>query len=86
MNRKAVYPGSFDPITKGHEDLIHRSLGFVDHIEAMPVLCANAAYRADGCGNGALVLEFRLDVALVTRAASRRAKIALLLCSQCHEP
>ena len=32
MNRKAVYPGSFDPITKGHEDLIHRSLGFVDHI------------------------------------------------------
>jgi pantetheine-phosphate adenylyltransferase len=32
MNRKAVYPGSFDPITKGHEDLIHRSLGFVDHL------------------------------------------------------
>ena len=32
MNRVAVYPGSFDPITKGHEDLIHRSLGFVDRI------------------------------------------------------
>jgi pantetheine-phosphate adenylyltransferase len=32
MSRNAVYPGSFDPITKGHEDLIHRSLGFVDHI------------------------------------------------------
>ncbi len=32
MNRAAVYPGSFDPITKGHEDLIHRSLGFVDRI------------------------------------------------------
>lgn len=32
MNRIAVYPGSFDPITKGHEDLIHRSLGFVDRI------------------------------------------------------
>lgn len=32
MSRTAVYPGSFDPITKGHEDLIHRSLGFVDHI------------------------------------------------------
>ena len=32
MNRTAVYPGSFDPITKGHEDLIHRSLGFVDRI------------------------------------------------------
>ena len=32
MNRIAVYPGSFDPITKGHEDLIHRSLGFVDRL------------------------------------------------------
>ena len=32
MNRTAVYPGSFDPITKGHEDLISRSLGFVDRI------------------------------------------------------
>jgi pantetheine-phosphate adenylyltransferase len=30
MKRVAVYPGSFDPITKGHEDLIHRSLEFVD--------------------------------------------------------
>ncbi|HJS42758.1 MAG TPA: pantetheine-phosphate adenylyltransferase, partial [Gemmatimonadales bacterium] len=26
------YPGSFDPITKGHDDLIHRSLEFVDHL------------------------------------------------------
>jgi len=32
MNRTAVYPGLFDPITKGHEDLIHRSLGFVDRM------------------------------------------------------
>ncbi len=32
MSRTAVYPGSFDPITRGHEDLIHRSLGFVDRI------------------------------------------------------
>jgi pantetheine-phosphate adenylyltransferase len=32
VNRVAVYPGSFDPITKGHEDLIHRSLGFVDKV------------------------------------------------------
>lgn len=32
MTRIAVYPGSFDPITKGHEDLIHRSLEFVDQL------------------------------------------------------
>lgn len=32
MKRVAVYPGSFDPVTKGHEDLIHRSLAFVDKL------------------------------------------------------
>ena len=32
MKRIAVYPGSFDPITKGHEDLIRRSLEFVDQL------------------------------------------------------
>ncbi len=28
----AVYPGTFDPPTKGHEDLIDRSLHFVDRL------------------------------------------------------
>jgi len=32
MARTAVYAGSFDPITRGHEDLIRRSLGFVDRL------------------------------------------------------
>jgi len=32
MSRLAVYPGSFDPITRGHEDLILRSLAFVDRV------------------------------------------------------
>jgi pantetheine-phosphate adenylyltransferase len=30
--RVAVYPGSFDPITRGHEDLIRRALTFADHL------------------------------------------------------
>ena len=30
--RTAIYAGSFDPITKGHEDLILRTVGFVDHL------------------------------------------------------
>ena len=32
MTRVAVYPGSFDPITHGHEDLVRRSLQFVDRL------------------------------------------------------
>ena len=30
--RIAIYAGSFDPITRGHEDLIQRSLEFVDRV------------------------------------------------------
>lgn len=30
--RVALYAGSFDPITKGHEDLMSRSLSFVDKL------------------------------------------------------
>lgn len=32
MKRIAIYPGSFDPPTKGHEDLIHRSLALCDEL------------------------------------------------------
>lgn len=28
----AVYPGSFDPVTLGHEDVIRRTLRFCDHL------------------------------------------------------
>jgi pantetheine-phosphate adenylyltransferase len=32
MGTTALYAGSFDPITRGHEDLIRRSVAFVDHL------------------------------------------------------
>ncbi|MEO7985582.1 MAG: pantetheine-phosphate adenylyltransferase [Gemmatimonadales bacterium] len=32
MTRIAIYPGSFDPPTKGHEDLIRRSLALADKV------------------------------------------------------
>ena len=31
-SRIAIYAGSFDPITRGHEDLMHRSLEYVDRL------------------------------------------------------
>ena len=39
--RVAVYPGSFDPVTRGHEDLIRRSLAFVDRV--IVAVAVNAA-------------------------------------------
>ncbi len=32
MKRRAIYPGSFDPITKGHIDIIERSLKIFDEV------------------------------------------------------
>ena len=32
MTRTAIYPGSFDPLTRGHEDLIRRSLSLADRV------------------------------------------------------
>jgi len=39
--RTAIYAGSFDPITRGHEDLINRSLEFVDRL--IVAVATNAA-------------------------------------------
>ncbi len=32
MNRTAIFPGSFDPFTKGHYDVVVRALPLFDHI------------------------------------------------------
>jgi pantetheine-phosphate adenylyltransferase len=39
---KVVYPGTFDPITKGHEDVVHRAAGLFGE-----VVVAVAASRAN---------------------------------------
>jgi pantetheine-phosphate adenylyltransferase len=32
MKPNAVYPGTFDPITNGHQDLVRRAAGIFDHV------------------------------------------------------
>lgn len=32
MTRIAIYPGSFDPVTRGHEDIVRRSLYLADKL------------------------------------------------------
>jgi pantetheine-phosphate adenylyltransferase len=41
MTRIALYPGSFDPVTRGHEDLIQRSLALADRV--IVAVAVNAA-------------------------------------------
>ena len=31
-HKSAVYPGSFDPFTNGHLDVVERALGIFDHL------------------------------------------------------
>ena len=60
MTRVAVYPGSFDPITRGHEDLIRRALTFADRV--IVAVAVNVAKQP------LFTLEQR--VALIRQAAS----------------
>jgi pantetheine-phosphate adenylyltransferase len=32
VKNKAIYPGTFDPITRGHEDLVLRAASLFDHV------------------------------------------------------
>ena len=52
----AIYPGSFDPVTKGHEDVARRSLRLADR-----VLVAVARTAAPGKGN-LFSVEARLEM------------------------
>ena len=52
----AIYPGSFDPITKGHEDVARRSLRIADRVV---VAVAHTASQAKG---GLFSVEERLDM------------------------
>ena len=44
LNRKAVYPGSFDPITKGHVDLVKRLGQFFDPLVLLVSTSASKQY------------------------------------------
>ncbi|MGH7467264.1 MAG: pantetheine-phosphate adenylyltransferase [Longimicrobiales bacterium] len=44
--RTAIYPGSFDPITRGHEDIVRRALEFVDRV--LVAVAHRRTQRKDG--------------------------------------
>jgi pantetheine-phosphate adenylyltransferase len=55
MKRSAVYPGTFDPITNGHTDLVRRAAGLFDRV--VVAIAANAGKAP------MFALEARIDLA-----------------------
>ena len=41
QSRHALYPGTFDPITNGHLDIIHRGLRLFDRITVLVAINVN---------------------------------------------
>jgi pantetheine-phosphate adenylyltransferase len=67
MRRRAVYPGTFDPITRGHEDLVRRAAQLFDH-----VVVAIAASRVK---NPFFTLEERVAMAQEVLAPYKNVEV-----------
>jgi pantetheine-phosphate adenylyltransferase len=65
--RIAIYAGSFDPITRGHEDLILRSLEFVDRL--IVAVAINASK------NPMFTIDERVDLIRSAMAAEPRVEV-----------
>ena len=68
MPRKiAVYPGSFDPITFGHLDIINRTLRIFDNVVV--------AVASNSSKNSMFTIEERIDLITEVLAGNDRVKI-----------
>ncbi len=56
VTRTAVYPGSFDPVTRGHEDIVRRALRFCERV------VVGVAQRATHAKQGLFTIEERVDM------------------------
>jgi len=65
--RVAIYAGTFDPLTRGHEDLVRRSVSLFDH-----VIVAVAASQAK---NPFFTLEERVEMAKEVLAPYANAEV-----------
>jgi len=66
----AIYPGSFDPITRGHEDIVRRALAFVDRV------IVAVAHRATHAKQGLFDIEERVEMIREVFADEPRVEVA----------
>jgi len=67
MKSSAVYPGTFDPFTRGHEDIVRRAAGIFEH-----VVVAVAAHTTK---TPAFAVEERVELARATLAGLANVEI-----------
>lgn len=70
IERTAIYPGSFDPITKGHEDIVQRALGFVDRVQVA------VAHRRTQQKDGLFDIPERLE--LIRKSFSDEPRVSVV--------
>jgi pantetheine-phosphate adenylyltransferase len=73
MKRRAIYPGSFDPITNGHVDIIRRGLNVFDEVTV--VVAMNL--RKNSQKSGWFSPEERIGLIRQTFAREKRVKVDL---------
>jgi pantetheine-phosphate adenylyltransferase len=73
MKRRAIYPGSFDPITNGHVDIIRRSLKVFDEVTV--VVAMNL--RKSSQRSGWFTPEERIDLIRKVFRGERRVRAEL---------
>jgi pantetheine-phosphate adenylyltransferase len=87
MERIAIYPGSFDPVTNGHLDLVHRGLKIFDRIIVAILTNPKKQFLFSleermemlrACLNGAPQVEVDVFDGLLVDYAARRGAHAVL--------
>lgn len=66
----AIYPGSFDPLTKGHEDIVRRALRFADRV------IVAVAHRRTQQKSGLFDINERVDLIRAVFADEPRVEAA----------
>jgi pantetheine-phosphate adenylyltransferase len=67
---RAIYPGSFDPVTHGHEDIVRRALQFMDHVVVA------VAHRATHAKEGLFTVAERVEMLRAVFADEERVEVA----------
>ena len=67
--RAGIYPGSFDPITRGHEDIVRRGLEIVDR------LIVAVAYRSTQEKRGMFSVEERVELIRESFAGEKEIEV-----------